>query len=393
MQNQTYFVSTITKSSISILFSIYSRLKTNTENYIIKEAYLHFSDLLFAFNFNKRFKRFKVKKIEILNQNITGLIEECLFNTSDIYTIQESLLTYRFIHRLEQKGVQVRLAIDWFEGQVIDKAWNLGFHTFYPEAKTVAYRAYESYPLYLCSFPIPIEGEAGVIPQVFALQGSKTVSSLKTFMLDLKSILIPSYKFEHVWKRTSQNGRTKSNNIVVALPISIETSRYIIVMIIEISHKIAHKNIVHNFILKPHPTRLTKELYNLSLDTLPPNVVFTTEKSFPVLLHSAKVIITEAFSTCLEAIAIGVPVILIKRKDGLFHNPLPDGIDKRLYMVCSSAKELKEALNQYLFMSEADREKLTIKGHVVRGNYFQPITKEGTNRFMDVNQTGNHIHA
>jgi hypothetical protein len=393
MHNQTYFVSTVTKSSISNLFTIYSQLNANKENYIIKEAYLHISDLLFAFNYKRRVKNFKVKKIEILNQDITRIVEECLFNPKDIYTIQESLLTYRFIHRLEQKGVQVRLSIDWFEGQIIDKAWNLGFHTFYPETKTVAYRAFEISPLYLCSFPIPIEGEAGVIPQVFALQGSKMTESVKVFMPDLKSILIPSYKSEHVWKRKSKNDKTKSNNIIVALPISNAISRYVIAMIIETSKKISHKNTSHNFILKTHPTISTKELYNLSLKTLPPNVVFTTEKSFPALLHSAKVLITEASSTCLEAIAIGVPVILIKREYGLFHSPLPEGIDKILYKVCSSANDLIIALNEYLSMSKLEQEKLIIKGHTVRDNYFEPITKEGTNRFMNFKQTGNHNYA
>ena len=40
-----------------------------------------------------------------------------------------------------------------------------------------------------------------------------------------------------------------------------------------------------------------------------------------------------------------------------------------------------------------EREKLINKGHLVRENYFQPITKEGTNRFMDLSQIESHLHA
>ena len=63
IQNQTYFVSTFTKVSISNLFSMYSKLNTNKENYIIKEVFLRISDLWFAFNYKRRLKYFKVKKL------------------------------------------------------------------------------------------------------------------------------------------------------------------------------------------------------------------------------------------------------------------------------------------------------------------------------------------
>ena len=62
IQNQTYFVATVTKSSILNLFSIYSQLNANKENYIIKEVFLRISDLWFAFNYKRRFKHFKIKK-------------------------------------------------------------------------------------------------------------------------------------------------------------------------------------------------------------------------------------------------------------------------------------------------------------------------------------------
>lgn len=386
MQKHTYFVYSIVSSPIIKLYSIYSKIKTNKENYIVKETFLHLSDLLFAFNYKKRLKQLKIEKKEILNQDISELIKEYLFDPTNIFGAQGSLLMYRFIYRLKQKKIKVRLAIDWFEGQIMDKAWNIGFHTFYPGTKTVAYRAFESYPLYLCSFPIPIECEAGVVPQVFALPGSKTAESVKEFVPELKTILIPAYRAKHVWEKISHVGKKKTNNILVALPMAIKISKYIIDLIVEISNNAVNKNIIYNFILKQHPTISIKNLFDFPIDTLPSNVRFTNEKSLPVLLHSAKVLITEASSTCLESIAIGVPVILIKREDGLFQNPLPKGIDEKMYSICSSVDELNDALIHYLKMSRVERENLKIKGHMIREQYFQPITKEGTNRFMGIKE-------
>jgi len=387
IKNHTYFVYTITHSSVIKLFCIYSKLKKNKENYIVKEVYLHFSDLLIAFNYKKRLKQIKVKKIEVLNHNISALIEESLFDSTNIFGAQGALLMHRFIYRLREKKIKVRLAIDWFEGQILDKAWNLGFHTFYSQTNTIAYRPFESYPLYLCSFPIPIECEAGVVPQVFALQGCKTAESVKEFVQDLKTILIPAYKSGHVWGEKSHVGKKKTNNILVALPISINVSKHIIALIIETSNNFVNKNTVHKFILKPHPTVSNNKIYDFLTKSFPLNVVFTNEKSLSVLLHSAKVLITEASSTCLESIAIGVPVILIKREDGLFQNPIPKGIDEKLFRICSSKVELKDALNYYLLMRKSERNNLIINGHAVRKQYFQPITSDGTNRFMGFYQT------
>ena len=393
LKDETYFVSAITETTLTNLFSIYSDIRNNDENYIIKEDYIHINDYYFAFRYKHRLRSLNVKNIKIFNFDISGIINECINNPTDIFTIHESLITYRFIRRLKEKKIQVRLAIDWFEGHIIDKAWNLGFHTFYPRAQTIAYRAFQSFALYLCSYPIPIEAKAGVVPKVFALQGSKTAESVKVFYPELKTILIPAYKADHVWRKTNRNGSVISNNIIVALTISIKTSGYIISVIKEICNNEVYLKNNFKFIIKTHPTHSLKQIKKYLTDTLPSNVYITKEKSFPTLLHTGKVLITEASSTCLEAIAIGVPVIIIKRSDGLFHSPLPEGIDEILYKVCSSKNDIHIALNKYLFMSKSELGELIYKSHKVRENYFQPITIEGTNRLMDVNQKMNYNYA
>ena len=158
--------------------------------------------------------------MKILGYDIMGLMTECFNNPSDIYTIHESLLTYRFILRLKQKKVKIRLAIDWFEGQIIDKAWNAGFDAFYPEVKTISYRTIQNFPFNLCSYPIPIEKEAGVISKVFAMQGIGVVRPIKEFIKDLETIIIPSFKSEHVWKKINND-----YYLIITLLISLNKAR------------------------------------------------------------------------------------------------------------------------------------------------------------------------
>ena len=393
LKKETYFVSTIPKTSFLNLFSIYNEIRTNEENYLIKEDYIHFTDLLFAFNYKKRLKLLILKKMKILDYDITDIIAECLKNPIDIYTTQESLLTYRFIFRLKQKKVKIRLAIDWFEGQIIDKAWNAGFDAFYPEVKTISYRTIQNFPFNLCSYPIPIEKEAGVISKVFAMQGIGAVKPVKEFMKDLQTIIIPSFKSEHVWTTINRNNNSNSNEVLVTLPISLDVSTAIVSLIIDVCNNKNYIEKSNNFIVKPHPTRTKVEILQNFSASLPDNFIFTDEKSFYKLLANTNLLITEASSTCLEAIACGVPVVVIKRKHGLYDNPLPNDINKCLFKECSTTPELIDALNYYNQLNEKQFQELQLQGRIVRKNYFEPVTKEGTNRLMDLGQMENHIHA
>ena len=275
----------------------------------------------------------------------------------------------------------MRLAIDWFEGHSIDKAWSFGFKTFYPNTKTIAYRPYANFKLYLSTFPTTYECNSGVVPKIFAVHGDKTAQSIKEFSPNLKTILIPSYRFEHIWDNADLRCNNIDNNIIVALPIAIDVSNEIISLIIEVSKNL-DSNLGIKFLLKSHPT-IPIENFNFLKSDFPSNIKFTNEKSFPVLLNSSKVLVTEGSSTCLESIAKGVPVILLKSNVRIFQNPLPEGIDNITYSICHSSNEIINSLNKYLLMNSEQQKKLKKISSLIRDEYFQPITESGTNRFLD----------
>ena len=66
-------------------------------------------------------------------------------------------------------------------------------YLYFPQIKTIGYRPTESFPFYLCTFPILIEKEAQIIPDVIAIQGRGTEITVKEFMPSLDTILIPSF--------------------------------------------------------------------------------------------------------------------------------------------------------------------------------------------------------
>lgn len=379
---ETFFVPTLVLTPFKDIISLYKRAQLNVRNYIFKENYITLKDVIFAFGYKKRVKRIKIDKISLLGYELSSLVEEELNNNSDINTIIESILTYRFIDRFQKAGKNVRLAIDWFEGQALDKAWNMGFNNYFPNTKKIGYRPTESFPLYLSSYPIPIEREAHVIPDVMALQAKGTVFTVKEFLPNLDTILIPSFKSQYVWEFKENKLSQSKYMVLVTLPISINYSILIINRLIKVCNEISIKNNQIKLLVKPHPTQSLIKIKN-NLPELPKYITLTKEKSFVKLLSSANLLITEASSTCLEAMACGIPVIMMENEEGLTYDPIPNRVSEKLYRKVRTQDHLIQALKYFIKLTPENIKQQQIECERVREDYFEPMTQEGINRFLD----------
>ena len=380
---EAFFVPTLVLTKFKDIISIYKNANSSNRNYIFKENFLNLNDIIFAFRHKKRLKKIKFDDINVLKCDFSNLIEDELNNNADINAVLESILTYRFIRNFKLKGYKVNIAIDWFEGQSLDKAWNMGFKFFYPKTKTIGYRPNESFPFYMSSFPTLIEKQAKVIPDFFAIQGKSTEITLKEFMPDMKIILIPSFKSQYVWnfKRTKVNHNNKI--ILIPLPISIKSSRVIIERLVEVFKLNSFESSQIILLFKPHPAQSLKKL-KADLVDFPNYISFTLEKSFIKLLTSASVLITEASSTCLEAMACGVPVIMMENQEGLTYDSIPSSISDEIYRKVRTENQLIQAIDYFIFLDIEATGKLELIGKEVRKNYFEPISQRGINRLMKI---------
>ena len=86
----------------------------------------------------------------------------------------------------------------------------------------------------------------------------------------------------------------------------------------------------------------------------------------------------------MEAFAYGISVVIIENPSGLIYDPVPKDIPKDLFIKCKSSEELRYAIKHFLSYSP-DKLQLNKKiGNQIRGDYFEPITKEGINTFLNV---------
>ena len=379
---ETFFVPTVVLTPFKNIISLHRGAQLSVRNYIFKENYLTLKDIIFAFGHKKRVKKIKIQKISLLGYEFSNLIKEELNNHSDMNTVIESILTYRFIGRFHQAGKKVRLAIDWFEGQALDKAWNMGFNNHFPNTKTIGYRAAEYFPFYLSTYPIPIEREAHVIPDVMALQGKGTVFTVKEFLPNLDTIIIPSFKCQYVWE-FSKNKLIQSKYIVlITLPRSIRYTIFVIDRLLNVCNAIPIKSDTIKFLIKPHPTQSLSKIKN-NLPELPNYISLTEEKSFVTLLYSTNLLITEASSTCLEAMACGIPVIMMENEEGLTYDPIPNRVSEKLYRKVRTQDHLIQALKYFIKLKPENMKQQQREYERVREDYFEPMTQEGVNRFLD----------
>ena len=86
---------------------------------------------------NLKFSHSNFRGIDIKNL----LTEERNRNCSDFISLL-GILYYRFSKRLKENDIRVRLLVEWYENQVMDRGMIKGFHTHYPNCPVHGYQGY-----------------------------------------------------------------------------------------------------------------------------------------------------------------------------------------------------------------------------------------------------------
>jgi CDP-glycerol glycerophosphotransferase (TagB/SpsB family) len=137
------------------------------------------------------------------------------------------------------------------------------------------------------------------------------------------------------------------------------------------------------FILKPHPV--------VQLDTLKNRlgVKWSSrfqegENSTPEEIRNSDLLITGMSSVGLEAVVMGVPVIVVETMRGLSYNPIPESVPKELWRNCRSPAEILEAINAFRNRSAEKVRQHQELSASIKNAYFEPVTREGVYKFLEL---------
>lgn len=352
------------------------------EQFIFRIDYLKPIDYLFALTSPIRIKKIKFNNFSILGNNVGPLLKAHFCDNVSNGSSLAALLNYRFFRRLKESGVKLRKVIDWNENQVIDRGFNKGLNDYYPNVPSVGYQGYiisSDFNFYI--HPTKWEVDSAIIPDEIAVVGRELAQNAKKYYKDLNVSVAPAFRFNGVWKEDAVDARCESNIILVALPISFKESEEIIKLIIDML-RIKKSNDLF-FHIKPHPSlnidglkRKFKGEWRKEFSTVGGDFTERVKESFLMLGNTS--------STCVETLAMGIPVIIIGSQSGLTQNPIPNTISNDFWRLCYTPFELSDDVEYFVDSKVGMKSSFTDNARIIREQCFEPVTREGVREFLEL---------
>lgn len=351
------------------------------ENLLFKQDFLSIGDYLGAFRQLLGLK-FPKGRFEIFKLDVTELLyNDFHFNKFD-YSSFWGLLNYKFIERLKDNNIGVRLFINWNENQSIDKGFVKGVHDFFPEVTIKGYQGYIAsmdYNFYIQ--PTDFEIDKGVVPAEICVVGDFLRSNINRFSKKTKVTVAPAFRFQGVYN-VFDDEKTDIGTIklLIALPLGIKESEDILRVVNPIVSKVDLSK--YSFVIKPHPL--------LNMEVLRSGEYWNSAYSintgdFIQALNTSTLLIGNTSSVMLEAIVKGKYVIIIGALNGITQNPIPkDTVDSSLWSLCYSSDELFKVLENYNQLTKEEREELSGKGKVLVKNLFEPCSRKAVGSFLEL---------
>ena len=185
-----FFIPTVVSTNFINIVKIFFYLKKNRSKFICKEDLLSIFDLFEIIKYHKEKKNISIRKCLYKNIDLSNLIIKEYFNEKRYFLIYESILTYKFIQKLKSKNFDIKCSINWFENQVIDKFWNLGFKTFFKNTVNKGYQGLIPPNLYLSQkYPTEQERLANVLPDKIVVIGKGFLESNSKFLVKKTNLL------------------------------------------------------------------------------------------------------------------------------------------------------------------------------------------------------------
>jgi hypothetical protein len=362
--------------------SVLKRLRKAERNFISKDDFLKFRDYWSLWKHLFRVRKLQIKPTFFRGVDISSLVREELTGYRGVSSSYIPLLNYCFAKRLKKAGVKLRLVIDWFENQNIDRGWNAGFRRFFPDTETIGYQGFIVSAHYLCMYPTEIEKDSRVIPHKVAIIGSGLAQSARRFCSELDVCIAPAFRFQHVWQKRKYFPAVDGHTVLVALPIMINEAVHILKLLAHAANEMADNT---RFWIKPHPTA-SKSQIQTAFGTGWPDSFEFVGGDFNDCVEKSNLLISSASSACMETLAKGIPVIVVGNNSGLTHNPIPKTITDDIWRLCYSSGDITKAIQFYKSRSQEKIKEHEEAGRRIREEYFEPITRDGVREFLGLSK-------
>ena len=232
-------------------------------------------------------------------------------------------------------------------------------------------------------YPTDCEVENNVCHDILSVIGEKFYDQISDMNLSLNIEIAPAFRFDHVWKNVEIKVKgSRSFKILLALSINLDESVNFLEEIIDSG--LVGKN-GFEFMIKTHPVMNISSLKNRLGNEKWPNSFIVVEGSFSDCIRISNLLILVGISSvALEAIVLGVPVIIVEFSNGLAFDLIPASVPKELWMNCRSSKELIKAVKTFMGRNSEERNEYRQLATEIKNDYFEPVTKENVLKFLKI---------
>ena len=322
------------------LFKIIHTISKNN-NYLFKEHNLSIADLFYSFFHIFRRKKFLKLKFFYKNFDLSEIVHEEIKNFNDFNSIFIGLLNYKFFKNLKIKKVKINKTINWFENQIIDKGWNLGFRKFFKEAEenSLGIQDFGKHYNMINNSPSYAESKAKVTPKKITVISKIYLNMTKEFCKRQKVDLGNSWRFKDMKKNSFKVSR-KRKKILLVLCGVYEIDKILIDLIYKTC--LENKKLIIN--IKAHPILNIRKMIKKDL---PKNIIIKKERLQDLLSKTKTVITSGPSSTILESSSNGNFLILPNIEAGTKMNTLRHKLLLKNYKLINNSKELFRSIKLF----------------------------------------------
>jgi hypothetical protein len=357
--------------------NLFRKLKLSEINFLIKDNLLHLSDYLYAFSSSFKTLFLNIPKTFFREVEIQSLIKSELRSFVFDYKTIEALLNYRFVYRLSKEKLNVEMFVDWHENHLSSKGFMLGFNKFLPNIVTIGYQGIiDSSAQKINLHPTVFERLSMLSPKTYSVIGKGLVKNFKEFDNDINVTVGPSFRYNYLWSEKKLNRKLEVFNILVALPISL-TEANLILELLDETFKFLPSSLSLKAQVKCHPTYNPSKIKKLTY--IQDERVEFVEGSFVDIIYDTSLLISGASTTCIEAMTIGVPVVVSGSKAGVINTSIPNSIPTIFYRTITDSNELAEFIQTLIIRNENHNNEL------LREDYFKRADKDSVALFFSTN--------
>jgi hypothetical protein len=352
---------------------LYRRLRQSSTRFVIAEDYLRARDYLAVLSYSWRAWRRRLAAPRFRNFDLVDILKEEQARQCDASSLG-AVLMYRLVLRLGEAGLRPQRIIAWYENQVGDKALIAGARRAFPGARIIGAQMFIYFSNILNLIPSRSEADAKLVPHLLLCTSEYHCRVARSWAPDLPCFPAAALRYAHLYGMSSPAHIPAGNQTVqVVLPFDLGESVELLEVLLKALRQMDEEISIS---IKCHPDYVPGDLVRAFGRRRWPGQLF---RLFPGTLEealdAARVVVSANTGAIVEALAKGIPVIILKRQTALDQKLfLPVAVD--FLVECFTAQEVAVALHRCLRFAAPDRERFKETGRKIRTLCFEPINDQ-----------------